>query len=219
MHMMSRKDLNSAELKTVTTPRSPTTVIAANGEVQTNEEATVCQRIGYILDNQTPRGHASSLSLGKRCDEHGYSYEWINGKNHVSLKMVFEYSVIRKTSYQSWFLVYHRVLPQVRLLQHPRHLQRKLIIQIILQQSCQAKVWRDKYGETRMGRITIPQSCQVKVWGGKCGRPVFFRHTGMAARIQRKSRGWQSSWTQRLTRPFFSWTIFRAHANEKWRFG
>ena len=42
--------------------------------------------------------------------------------------------------------------------------------------------------------------------------------TGMAARIQRKSRGWQSSWTQRLTRQFF-WSIFRAHVYEKWGFG
>ena len=41
MHMISEKDLNSAELETVTTSRSPTTVITANGEVQTNEEATV----------------------------------------------------------------------------------------------------------------------------------------------------------------------------------
>ena len=35
------KDLNSAELETVTTSRSPTTVIPAIGEVQSNEEATV----------------------------------------------------------------------------------------------------------------------------------------------------------------------------------
>ena len=41
MHMISKKDLNSAELETVTTSRSPTTVITANGEVQTHEEATV----------------------------------------------------------------------------------------------------------------------------------------------------------------------------------
>ena len=41
MHMISKKDLNSAVLKTVTTSRSPTTVITANGEVQTHEEATV----------------------------------------------------------------------------------------------------------------------------------------------------------------------------------
>ena len=92
-------------------------------------------------------------------------------KNHISLRMVFEYSVIRRTSYQSWFPVYQGVLPQAcllqqpwhllgrklvilnlpqaRLLQHSRHLQRKLIIQITLQQSCQAKVWVDKHGETR----------------------------------------------------------------------
>ena len=41
MHMISKKDLNSAELETMTTSISPTTVITANGEVQTHEEATV----------------------------------------------------------------------------------------------------------------------------------------------------------------------------------
>ena len=49
MHMISKKDLNSAELETVTTSRSPTTVITANGEVQTNEEATVYVRELYIF--------------------------------------------------------------------------------------------------------------------------------------------------------------------------
>ena len=39
MHMLSRKDLNSPELETVRESRNPTTVITANGEVQTNEEA------------------------------------------------------------------------------------------------------------------------------------------------------------------------------------
>ena len=41
MHMVSRKDLNSAELETMRTSRSPTTVMTANGEVQTREEAKV----------------------------------------------------------------------------------------------------------------------------------------------------------------------------------
>ena len=41
MHMISKKDLNSSELETVTTSRSPTTVFTANGEVQTHEKATV----------------------------------------------------------------------------------------------------------------------------------------------------------------------------------
>ena len=41
MHMIRKKDLSDAEMETVTTSRSPTTVVTANGEVQTNEEATV----------------------------------------------------------------------------------------------------------------------------------------------------------------------------------
>mgnify|MGYP000574616507 CR=1 FL=1 len=41
MHMLSRKDLNSAELETVRVSRNPTTVSTAKRDVQTNEEATV----------------------------------------------------------------------------------------------------------------------------------------------------------------------------------
>ena len=40
MHMASKKDLNSAELETMRTSRSPTTVMTVNGEVQTRQEAT-----------------------------------------------------------------------------------------------------------------------------------------------------------------------------------
>ena len=41
MHMISKKDLNDAEMDTLTKSCSPTIVITANGEVQTHEEATV----------------------------------------------------------------------------------------------------------------------------------------------------------------------------------
>ena len=134
MHMINRKDLNSAELEIVTTSRRPTTVTTANGEVQMHEEATVCQRIGYILDDESPRGYASSFyrweSFAMNTDTHTSGSAV---RNHISLKTVFEYSVIRKISYQSWFLNYLQ-LPQARLLQHPRLLQvRKLIIQITIQ--------------------------------------------------------------------------------------
>ena len=82
-------------------------------------------------------------------------------KNHISLKTVFEYSVIRKTSYQSWFLVYLQ-LRQARLPQHPRLLQvRKLIIQITIPQPCQVKVWKGKYGETR-SLLKHQKSCYMK---------------------------------------------------------
>ena len=56
MHMISKKDLSNAEMDTLTKSCSPTIVITANGEVQTHEEANcVCQGIGYILDNESPR--------------------------------------------------------------------------------------------------------------------------------------------------------------------
>ena len=41
MHMVSNRDFNSVQLETMRTSRSPTTVMTANGEVQTTEEATV----------------------------------------------------------------------------------------------------------------------------------------------------------------------------------
>ena len=41
MHMISEKDLSDAEMDTLTKSFSPTTVVTANGEVQTHEEAIV----------------------------------------------------------------------------------------------------------------------------------------------------------------------------------
>ena len=41
LHMISRKNLNSAELKTERTSKSPTTIITVNGEVQTYENTLV----------------------------------------------------------------------------------------------------------------------------------------------------------------------------------
>ena len=41
MQMVSKRYCNSAELETMRTSRTPTTVMTANGEVPTREEATV----------------------------------------------------------------------------------------------------------------------------------------------------------------------------------
>ena len=81
MHRISKKDLNSAELETVTTSRSPMTLTTAHGEVQTNEEATVYVReLDIFLTMKLLEDTLAVLSLVKLCDEHGYSYEWINGQ-------------------------------------------------------------------------------------------------------------------------------------------
>ena len=87
MHMISRKDLNDAEMDTLTKSRSPTIVITANGEVQTHEEATVYVReLGIFLTLKVLENTPAVLSLGKLCDENGYSYEWINGQKPHLIK-------------------------------------------------------------------------------------------------------------------------------------
>ena len=87
MHMISKKDLNYAEIDTFTTSRSPTTVITANGEVQTHEEATVyVKELDKFLSMKVLENTPAVLSLGKLCDENGYSYAWINGQKPHLIK-------------------------------------------------------------------------------------------------------------------------------------
>ena len=65
MHMVSKKNLNSAGQQTMRTSRSPTTVMTANGDVQPRDEATVCVKqldlfVTVMLLEETP----AVLSLG-----------------------------------------------------------------------------------------------------------------------------------------------------------
>ena len=156
MHIISKKGLNSAELETLTTSRSPTTVITANGEVQTHEEATVCQRIEWILDNERPGEYASSFIARKalrwtriltRVDQRSKTTSYFKRCSDT-----IQYGELRSDR-GSWFtnefflkLAFFNIhdrrltiprLPQARQPHHPLH-----------PQLCQAKVWLDKCGET-----------------------------------------------------------------------
>ena len=79
MHMISEKDLTDAEIDTLTRSCSPTTVITAKGEVQTHEEAIVYVKLDIFVTMKVLDNTPTVLSLGKLCDENGYSYAWING--------------------------------------------------------------------------------------------------------------------------------------------
>ena len=85
MHMISKKDLNDAEMDTLTKSCSLTIVTPANGEVQTHEEATVkVKELEKFLTVKVLENTPAELSLGNLCDENGYSIEWINGqKTHL----------------------------------------------------------------------------------------------------------------------------------------
>ena len=86
--MISKKDMNDAEMDTLTKSCSPTIVITANGEVQTHEEATVyVKELDIFLTMKVLENTPAVLSLGKLCDdENGYSYEWINGQKPHLIK-------------------------------------------------------------------------------------------------------------------------------------
>ena len=75
-------------MQTLTTSRSPTIVITANGEMQTNEEATVyAKELDIFLTMKVLEDTPAVLSLGKLCDGQGHPYEWINGqKPHLKKK-------------------------------------------------------------------------------------------------------------------------------------
>ena len=85
MHIISNKDLNDAEIDTLTKSCSPTIVITANGAVQTHEEATVyVKEMDIFLTMKVLENTPAVLSLRKLCDDNAYSYEWINGqKTHL----------------------------------------------------------------------------------------------------------------------------------------
>ena len=74
-------------MDTLTKSCSPTTVITANEEVQTHEEATVyVKELDIFLTMKVLENTQAVLSLGKLCDENGYSYEWINGQKPHLIK-------------------------------------------------------------------------------------------------------------------------------------
>ena len=86
MHMVSKKDLNSAELETMRTSRNPTTVMTAKGEVQTREEATVhVTELDSFVTVMLLEETLAVLSLGKLCKDHGFSYHRTSGqKPHIT---------------------------------------------------------------------------------------------------------------------------------------
>ena len=85
--MISKKDLSKVDMDALTKSCGPSIVITANGEVQTQEEAIVhVKELDIFLTMKVFENTPAVLSLGKLCDENGYSYEWINGQKPHLIK-------------------------------------------------------------------------------------------------------------------------------------
>ena len=254
MHMIRKKDLNDAVMDTLTKSCSPTIVITAKGEVQTHEEATVCvKELDIFLTMKVLENTPAVLSLGKLCDENGYSYEWINGQNHTSLKTGFEYSAIRRTSFLLWFQACQRVRLQDLIRQLQGHFQdRRVIISTSFSRSSSSPTVSDTKTREREDQIESdisPVTVSTTV-DERSGRPdidqahknpkpnkkepqrerrdplLKERRDHLCSEIPQWLQEFreilvddENSWTRRLTRQFFSWSVFRAHIQETWGFG
>ena len=80
MHMLSKKGfLSSDEMETLRRSRNSTTVVTANGEVQTNEEAQVhVHDLDLFVTVQILDDTPAVLTSGKLCKENGHTYEWVS---------------------------------------------------------------------------------------------------------------------------------------------
>ena len=96
MHMLCKKDLSSDEMDTLRRSRNPATVVTANGEVQTNEDAQVyVHDLDLFVAVQLLEDTPAVLSLGKLFEENGSSYEWSRGQKPLFTKKSKEF--LRKT--------------------------------------------------------------------------------------------------------------------------
>ena len=127
MHMVSKKDLHSAELETMRTSRSPTTV--ANGEVQTREDATEnFKQLTYLsmfcFLKKLPQffpwrnsvrivGIHTTGSAVKNTSHHKWQEKWLQFSNYVPFAVFLNYtftdfSIIFIEGFRIWCQQIHR---------------------------------------------------------------------------------------------------------------
>ena len=81
MHVVSGKDLNSAELETMRTSRSPTTVMTVNGKVQTREETTENVKQLDLFCRQDTHSQYTSVQYSLFTSAERTSRAWLKGKH------------------------------------------------------------------------------------------------------------------------------------------
>ena len=79
MHMVSKKDVDPAELETVRISKTPTMLVTANGEVPTKEDGTVYVRESDLFVIMLLEDTPAVLSLG-------YNYHWTSGQKPQFIK-------------------------------------------------------------------------------------------------------------------------------------
>ena len=79
MHMLSKKDVSSEQMDTVKRSRTSTVILTVNGEVHIREETQVfVHDLNLFVTVQLFEETSAVQSLGKLCEDHGYSFEWVS---------------------------------------------------------------------------------------------------------------------------------------------
>ena len=101
-------------------------MLTANGEVHTIEEAQLyVQDLNLFVTVPLLEETIAAPSLGKLCEDHGNSYEWVSGQNHGSPKRRRHLFAIRTISYPLLFQGYPPVLGAIRR----QHRHRRICLQ------------------------------------------------------------------------------------------
>ena len=135
---------------------SLTIVITASGEMQTHEEATVYVKELDIFLIMKVFENTPALSLGKLCDENGYSCEWVTSqKPHLILKMVFGYCATRRidlsTDSSSNLPSSTSMALSRQEIDHPTSSSSSSISPTMTSSSVSSKAWIDKNGRDPCG--------------------------------------------------------------------
>ena len=244
MHMISKKDLSEAEMDTLTKSCSPTIVKTASGEVQTDQEAIVyVKELDIFFTMKVLESTPAVLSLGKLCDENGYSYEWINGQKPHLIKdgiriicntenfvpfvvpgLSSSSSASSSTSRTSMKQESHRSsssssspsLPTVGELSVREREDATNSDMSPVPVSNLVDDGSEQPEEILANKKPKPNKKRTTI---ETVQPVRFWDPGMAARIQGKFGGWWNSITGRLSRQFISWSFVRADRKETWGSG
>ena len=82
--MLSKTELNSAELETVRVAERPTTVFTASGSPETKDEATMYAKdVDFFVTVQVLDDTRPILSHGQLCEDHGDSSIGLNVKSQI----------------------------------------------------------------------------------------------------------------------------------------
>ena len=196
-------------METLRRSRIPT-VVTANGEVQTNEEAQVFVHDLDLFVTVQILDDTPVLLLGKLCDEHGCFYKWVSGKQPRLTKQGKKKHILQngrfRTSCCPWIVeffyisiagetksstrevnLWYKILPLsgfnlIRAKQKQTSQETEKSLRKFLEPSEKPNIYADN-------SLAIGKSCEDLTWNHRTSAPHRSETNGVAERAVRRVRG------------------------------